>query len=206
MAAKINEAMLPVHSSLGYPISQAPRGAEGTMGLHLQLDGDKSKTYGLASRHVAIAGKEKDVMDYKMQDGDQCHLQLAVPLSALEKCQEKLGKARHFVEHLLKRLQRRIDEFRASERDKIKANIYRSLLQYADSLKKAVDEVYTAGDTGLLERTLGHVAFSPTLASCSNSNAGFSRDWALVELSASQFNDEPENKVYIGYQGFNRSA
>ncbi|KAH0598050.1 hypothetical protein MHUMG1_04422 [Metarhizium humberi] len=206
MAAKINEAMLPVHSSLGYHISQAPRGPEGTMGLHLQLDGDKSKTYGLLSRHVAIAGKEKDAMDYKKQDGDQCHLQLAVPLSALEKCQEKLGNARHFVEHLLKPLQRRIDEFRASEWDEIKANIYRPLLQYADSLKKAVDEVYTAGDTGILERTLGHVAFSPTLASYSNSNTGFLRDWALVQLSASQFNEEPENKVYIGYDGFTRSA
>ncbi|KFG82711.1 hypothetical protein MANI_003830 [Metarhizium anisopliae] len=206
MAANINEAMLAVHSSLGYHISQAPRGAEGTMGLHLQLDGDKSKTYGLTNRHVAIAGKEKDVMDYKMQDGDQCHLQLAVPLSALEQCQEKLGEARRVVEYFLKPLQLKIDEFRASKRDEKKANNYRSLLQYADSLKKAVDEVYTARDTGLSERTLGHVAFSPTLASCSNSNAGFSRDWALVELSASQFNDEPENKVYIGNEGVNRSA
>ncbi|EFY87229.1 hypothetical protein MAC_06677 [Metarhizium acridum CQMa 102] len=82
MAAQINEAMLPVHSSLGYRICRAPHGPDGTMGLHLQFDGDKSETYGSVSRHVAIAGKEREVMDYKEQDGDLHHLQLAVPLSA----------------------------------------------------------------------------------------------------------------------------
>jgi hypothetical protein len=201
-AVPINTAMLPVCSSLGYHV-QTPKGAGGTMGLHLQLEGEdsKAKTYGLVSRHVAIGAKMSGEMGYKKQDGDQDCFGIALPLSALEKCLESLEGAQATIEYMRGPLQRKMKEFRASKAEEDETNIYTSLLQYASGLMTSLTEVVNVKDEakGLLERTLGHVAFSPPLDIHPKNR--FLRDWALVELLTSQFDKPPENKVYIGADG-----
>ncbi len=87
LATNVNKSMLPVLPHLGYHIVQAPAGKGGTMGLHLRLGSDKSRVYGLTSRHVAVASRLRYDVDFKSLDpptSDQDSLDMTYPLSAVQ--------------------------------------------------------------------------------------------------------------------------
>ncbi len=199
--ADANKSMLPVLAHLGYHIAQGGKG--GTMGLHLRLGFDKSKTYCLVSRHVAVNSRLRYDVDYKYLDPatsgrDQDSLDITYPLSAVQKALDNLQAVECWIQGHTRVSRRNKEEDRATEEDLKNLKLGDALHQYISTLSCGLEAVQQVSpeDVSIQQRTLGHVAFSPKHDV--HIQHGFLRDWALVELDMSQFQQDPENKVYIG--------
>ncbi len=205
VATKINEALLPVLPYLGYHIVQAPSGKGGTMCVHLRLGSGRSQTYGLVSRHVAVADKLEDAADYRYVDStyeiqNVVRINILFPLSAVEAALDSLAQARSSISEHCGRsnLELKVKEYRATDMDLAKLRDQDSLLEYLDMLTPRLKALLgvTPEEVSIEGRKLGHVAFSPKHEV--HNRHGFFRDWALVELDEAQFQHAPENKVFIG--------
>ncbi|KAH8666572.1 hypothetical protein BX600DRAFT_435971 [Xylariales sp. PMI_506] len=173
---------------------------------NLRLGDDQSKTYGLVSRHVAIADKLGDNVDYRYADPDSTdqdltrRLDIVFSLSAVEAALDALAEVRTNMKSGFTRklLQRKVRENRATGTDEAALRVQDHILEYSEGLTSALEAVLgvTPAEVNVKGRTLGHVVFSPKLEV--HSERGLLRDWALIELDKAQFQHEPENKVFIG--------
>ncbi|KAI9155020.1 hypothetical protein HJFPF1_07583 [Paramyrothecium foliicola] len=215
VAARINELVLPLHSSLGFPICQSsdmansadnmddPKGTpRGTMGLYLRLGADQKKTYGLISRHVAL-GKDRldDSKDYKKALAGKVEFPMSWPLSATE-FWTKLEVQNRSIEESNTAIEFRILKGKGTEALEASLVTAKKLISYSDGLIKAAKAAKEP--ESLLrpdERIIGHVAYSPALQV--HPVQGQLRDWALLALKDSQFNSRPTNRVYVGGIGCN---
>ncbi|KAK6218714.1 hypothetical protein LQW54_002637 [Pestalotiopsis sp. IQ-011] len=202
---RTNELVSKMLSHIVYPIAylDRPRG-QGTVGLHVKLEGQDSKFYGLTCRHVVSHGRKPhesytisgNSRQYHVQCGtiefEDIHNRLKDAKNDLEKTLEDWQKPHDSWERELQydpeKAHKKPSSQETEERDRLRKEVA-YLTEVFDSLQALEDKP---------SRQIGHLAFLPK-GETSSSQFGYLKDWALVELDLEKFTHGPENKVFVGH-------
>ncbi|KAH9893882.1 hypothetical protein F4778DRAFT_748820 [Xylariomycetidae sp. FL2044] len=202
-----NEDALPLLSHLGYPIGYLEdRKGQGTVGLHLRLEGRQSETpifYGLTCRHVVRhdrADKEAYTVSGKSRQG---HIQANG--TEYDNIRWKFEVSGGDLQKHVKSMQRPIDRWsdryqfeeskqhlRPTDYGIRSLDKYKSLLAYHSGILDVLKELQERNS-----RSIGHLAYHPSYE-ISSDQPGYLTDWALIELDPEKFASNPENNVYVG--------
>ncbi|KAI4592619.1 hypothetical protein KJ359_011070 [Pestalotiopsis sp. 9143b] len=202
---RTNEVVSKLLSQTGHPIAYLDRpNGQGTVGLHVKLEGQESKFYGLTCRHVVSHGRKPhesytisgNSRQYHVQCGnvdfEDIYYELEVAKQDLE---ETLGSWQKLHDSWEKELQ--YDPEKAHMKPSKQQTEVRDRLQKEVAYRtKVFDSLQALKDKP--SRQIGHLAFLPK-GETSSSQLGYLKDWALVELDSEKFTHGPENKVFVGH-------
>ncbi|KAK6068605.1 hypothetical protein SCUP234_04747 [Seiridium cupressi] len=202
---RTNPAILPMLSSLGYPVGYFDeRPGAATMGLHLRLEDEKPAVYGLTCRHVVYNDRAPDEIYKPSGEHRQYHVQ--ANHYEFNKCLDGLESIRKGLAARIKPLWDEKDcweqWYMHDETLKHKCptkhdiDLLRVYQEAADYNTKIIELLETIEDKG--ERNIGHLAVHANFE-VSSRQRGYLRDRALIELDPHKFTHSPENKVFIGY-------
>ncbi|KAI1824239.1 hypothetical protein F4861DRAFT_507270 [Xylaria intraflava] len=200
---KVNERLLPMLSSLGYPITYLNNPTEmGTVGLHLRL-GNKKTLYALTCRHVVHSDRTK-TESYSISEGQhrQHHIQgsdqsVSNCLGEIEFIQREMKELREDYQDRKDRWEQQYmhDEAfkhrRPLEEDDKTLEELQNTIAYNEKITDCLEEIREKE-----KRIIGHLAYHPILE-VSSKRPEYLKDWALIELDPAKFLGAPENKVYI---------
>ncbi|RYP70133.1 hypothetical protein DL771_005645 [Monosporascus sp. 5C6A] len=204
----LHETMVPMLSSLGYPLGYLEdRKGQGTLGLYLKLD-DHAPIYGLTCRHVVHGDRQAgDSYKFSGVDRPQYHIQgTQIDFEDWQlKLEEKLAQSKSPIERREHQLNlwdsylqydERRQHMRPTDLDREELDFCRARADFTHKVLKCVSQL-----AQIDERKVGHLAFHPAFQ-VSARKPGYLKDWALVELDLKNHTDPPENKVFLGDRGF----
>ncbi|KAI6084290.1 hypothetical protein F4821DRAFT_176193 [Hypoxylon rubiginosum] len=193
-----NELVIPMLSSLGYPIGYAgEQKAEGSLGLHIRLGDEDPAVYGLTCRHVVSDDRQPTESYTSSGDHKQYHVQGGE--IGFSKCLHKLKQwGSEFEELHIEPLRTKKQRWEDGESHEcLTEKETRDLAKFELSAayhNKVIDLVDKISDKK--DRQIGHLAFHPK-SELSSERPGYLKDWALIKLDLNKFNDDPSNKVFI---------
>ncbi|KAI0553360.1 hypothetical protein F4679DRAFT_580580 [Xylaria curta] len=205
-SGQTNEAVLPMLSSLGYPIGYLEDlKGQGTVGLHLKLSRDETSAtfYGLTCRHVVSRGRHIHE-SYKFS-GEQRQYHVQANHTGFSDCSQELERIQLGLEKSMEPLLAAKDKWEQWYMyDETKKNRCPTEEDEKHLLELQVEVAYNAKIIENLakikeknEREIGHLAYHSNLQ-ISSLRPGYLKDWALIELNPDKFVNGPENKVFIG--------
>ncbi|KAI1458158.1 hypothetical protein F4805DRAFT_474605 [Annulohypoxylon moriforme] len=202
---EINQILHPLLSSPGHAVSHAYNGKDkqGTIGLHVKLDGDES-IYGLTCRHVVNRGRPARY-GYKFSKDTKPQYYIQANQTTFYDCQ-------YFLEGRIKELggglndfldcKRRWDEFEHLDESKAHlcpteeslaaSEVCKTTLAYAKSFVEPLERIHDP-----ITRTIGQLMFHPPME-FSKYQKGYLKDWALIKLDREKFSENPLNSAYCG--------
>lgn len=203
-----NQAILPMLSSLGYPIAYLEdQPGLGTVGLHVTLGDDKSVVYALTCRHV-VKNERARHETYSLSEADaeehrQFHAQANT--KGFDECLQKLKLIQEGLMIRIKPLddkKTRWEQWYSHVEDmKHKRPTEEETSDLSDLQSRAA---YNAKILELLKtidekpkRRIGYLAYL-SAGLVSSKQPGHLPDWALILLELGKFINKPENKVLIG--------
>lgn len=120
--ARTNETVSKMLSQTGYPIAYLDRpNGQGTIGLHVRLEGQDSKFYGLTCRHVVSHGRETHESYTVSGDNRQFHVQGSDV--EFNKIYGTLEAWKRYLEQDLERYQTKHDMWERHQYDEEKAHL-----------------------------------------------------------------------------------
>ncbi|KAI1777147.1 hypothetical protein F4818DRAFT_439508 [Hypoxylon cercidicola] len=199
-----NTLALPMLSSLGYAIGYSEdRMGEGSLGLHLKLGDKNPAVYGLTCRHV-VSNSRLPSESYTVWEGHKQH-HVQAGDNGFTQCLEELKYHQTDLENQIEPLQtkkyrwenwyiyeKEKEHKRPTEQETTALTELQSLGAYNQRVIDLFSKISRKKD-----RQIGHLAFHPKLE-LSSERPGYLKDWALIELDLKKFNNNPENKVFIG--------
>ncbi|KAI1381235.1 hypothetical protein F4677DRAFT_440448 [Hypoxylon crocopeplum] len=201
-----NQFIAPMLSYSGYPVRYYhDRNGEGTIGLHIKLEGDESTTYGLTCRHVVYNSRPpQESFKISTEEEPQYHVQAST--EGYERCLFKIGEHQKRLEYHVSRLRdihTRWEEWystspevwenkRPTERQTRLLLRFEKVLLYTKEIIECLKGIESKD-----ERRIGRLAFHPNFE-ISTLKPGYLKDWALIELDTKKFLNGLGNKVFMG--------
>ncbi|KAI1208240.1 uncharacterized protein F4807DRAFT_461964 [Annulohypoxylon truncatum] len=201
---EFNKTLLPLLSFPGYPVTYSEnRRGQGTMGLHIKLQGDDS-VYGLTCRHVVHRDRPaKESYKFSPESEPEYHAQATT--ETIQDVQYCLGKEikrmSSYISELATEKQRWEDWYHLDE-SKSHLRPTEKELQALDWLndevayvKKFIDPLERIEDKDA--RKIGQLMFHSPLEFSAHQK-GYLKDWALIKLDECKFPESPKNAVFVG--------
>ncbi|RYO83609.1 hypothetical protein DL766_006462 [Monosporascus sp. MC13-8B] len=203
----IHETMIPMLSSLGYPLGYLEdRRGQGTLGLYLKFK-DHTPIYGLTCRHVVHGDRQAgDSYKFSGADRQQYHIQGTQATFQGWECEleAKLVQCKSLIERLeykhncwdsYLQYDETRQHLRPTDLERMQLDSVRVESAFTEKVLKCVSQLVQKD-----KRKVGHLAFHPALQ-VSARKPGYLKDWALVELDLAKYLGPPENKVFLGDRG-----
>lgn len=185
----INEKILPMLRYSGYAIGyhdEELRG-EGTVGLHLKLEGDESTVYALTCRHVVHNRRALDE-SYKATENPRRQYHVQAARLGFERCFENLERFKKHINQLL-------EQKCANKVEKERVKLIKQEVKYIDKIHLALQQKQETGDN-----KIGYLAYHPKYKRSSR-QLEYVKDWALVTVESNPSLHNAVNQVYIGDDG-----
>ncbi|XXH03970.1 Omega-amidase nit3 [Hypoxylon texense] len=203
---RTNELVSPMISYSGYALGYHDDiKGQGTVGLHLRLEGKDSAVYGLTCRHVVCNGRApNESYNVSAESNRQYHVQANT--TGFDDCLQSLTEYQESLDSALTPLKEKHtrweewystapeewDHKRPTQEDTRRLHVIGSAARYN---RKIIESLKMIGKKD--DRKIGDLAFHPNFQ-LSTRRPGYLKDWALVELDEEKFLHGPENKVFIG--------